>query len=165
MKALLIILAVLIGVIVLIVMIGAALPNHHTTRRTALIKASADQVFTLISGPQDWRTNLKEYKVSDDGNQRVVRETDKHGRTITYTTVESSPPTRLKREIADKNLPFGGSWTWEIQPQAGGCSVTITENGEVYNPVFRFVSKFILGHTRTIDNYLAMLTTAAEHRR
>ncbi len=29
-----------------------------------------------------------------------------------------------------------------------------TEQGEIYNPVFRFVSRFILGYTRTIDTYL-----------
>jgi hypothetical protein len=92
----------------------------------------------------------------------MVRETDKHGQTITYQIVQSQPPTLLKRTIADRNLPFGGSWTWDIQPQASGSLLTITEEGDVYNPVFRFVSKFILGHTRTMDNYLAMLSTALD---
>ena len=30
----------------------------------------------------------------------------------------------------------------------------ITENGEVYNPLFRFMSRFVFGHTATIDKYL-----------
>jgi hypothetical protein len=38
--------------------------------------------------------------------------------------------------------------------------VQITEDGEVYNPVFRFVSRFILGHTRTMDFYLRALGNA-----
>jgi hypothetical protein len=42
-----------------------------------------------------------------------------------------------------------------------GIMVTlITENGEVYNPIFRFVSRFIMGHTATLDAYLKSLTTA-----
>ena len=40
---------------------------------------------------------------------------------------------------------------------SGGSVVTITEHGSVYNPVFRFVSRFIMGHTATIDGYLRAL--------
>jgi len=81
---------------------------------------------------------------------------------MTYEIVESQPPTLLKRAIADKSLPFGGTWTWNIQPAGEGSSVTITENGEVYNPIFRFVSRFVIGHTRGIDKYLAMLEAAID---
>jgi hypothetical protein len=33
----------------------------------------------------------------------------------------------------------------------------ITENGEIYNAFFRFVSRYIIGHHRTIDSFLAAL--------
>jgi hypothetical protein len=36
-----------------------------------------------------------------------------------------------------------------------GCS-----RGKVYNPVFRFVSRFILGHTQAMDAYLKALGKA-----
>jgi hypothetical protein len=39
----------------------------------------------------------------------------------------------------------------------GASIVAITEHGSVYNPAFRFVSKFIMGHTATIDAYLRAL--------
>jgi hypothetical protein len=32
--------------------------------------------------------------------------------------------------------------------------LSITENGEVYNPAFRFVSRYIMGHAATVDAYL-----------
>ncbi|HMA23731.1 MAG TPA: hypothetical protein VKP00_07045, partial [Gemmatimonadaceae bacterium] len=35
--------------------------------------------------------------------------------------------------------------------------VTIVERGSVYNPLFRFVSRFFMGHTATIDAYLRAL--------
>jgi hypothetical protein len=38
--------------------------------------------------------------------------------------------------------------------------VRITEEGEVYNPVFRFISRFVIGQTRTIETYLRDLGTA-----
>ncbi|HWY67824.1 MAG TPA: SRPBCC family protein [Terriglobales bacterium] len=162
MKILFIVLGVIIFAIAAVVVVGALLPKSHTASRTAIIKATPEQVFALISGPQDWRTDLKEYKFFDESGRHMQRDTDKHGQTITYEIVQSQPPTLRKTTIADKNLPFGGSWTWNIQPESDGCAVTITEDGEVYNPVFRFVSRFIMGHTRTIDNYLAMLENAAK---
>jgi hypothetical protein len=51
--------------------------------------------------------------------------------------------------IADPNLPFGGTWTYEIRPGNGGATLTITENGEVYNVIFRLVSR-LTGHDKTI---------------
>ena len=162
MKIALIVLVALVVLVILIVAIGAMLPKQHTASRTVELRATAEQAFALISGPQDWRTDLKEYKFFDEGTRRMVRETDKRGQTITYEIVQSQPPSLLKRTIADKNLPFGGSWTWKIQPQGKGSTVTITEDGEVYNPVFRFASKFIMGHTRTIDSYLAILSRALQ---
>jgi len=166
MKLLLIALAVLVVTILAIVIIGALLPQKHTATRTTLIQATPAQIFRLISGAQDWRTDLKEYKFFDQGGRHMVRETDKHGQTITYEIVHSQSPVMLKRAVADKSLPFGGSWTWTIRPEGeAACEVTITEDGEVYNPVFRFVSRFIMGHTKTIDNYLAMLTAAAKQNR
>jgi len=163
MKVAIIVLAVLGVTIVAVVAIGALLPRKHTATRTAIIQATPEQIFRFISGPQDWRTDLKEYKFFEQDGRHMVRETDKHGQTITYEIVQSQPPIILKRTIADKRLPFGGSWTWIMKPLSEtACEVTITEDGEVYNPVFRFVSRFIMGHTKTIDNYLAMLAEAAK---
>lgn len=39
----------------------------------------------------------------------------------------------------------------------GATELTVIEDGEVYNPLFRFVSRLIIGHTATIDVYLAAL--------
>ena len=164
-KLLLFVLAIFVLSIFLIVLIGAMLPRQHTATRSALVKATPDQVFALISGPQDWRTDLKNYSYFDESGRRMIRETDTHGQTITFEIVQSRPPMLLKRTIADKSLPFGGSWTWQIQPKEAGSIVTITEDGEVYNPVFRFVSRFIMGHTRTLENYLAMLSSALQNQK
>lgn len=164
-KILLVVLALFVLSIIIIVLVGAMLPKQHTATRSAIVKATPEQVFALISGPQDWRTDLKNYSYFDESGRHMIRETDTHGQAITYEIVQSQPPTLLKRRIADKSLPFGGSWTWQIQPRGSDSNVTITEDGEVYNPVFRFVSKFIMGHTRTLDIYLAMLTGAAQNQK
>ena len=60
--------------------------------------------------------------------------------------------------IADPNLPFGGTWTYELTPQADGSTMLrITENGEIRNIFFRFVSRFLMGYTKTMEDYLNAL--------
>jgi len=40
--------------------------------------------------------------------------------------------------------------------------VTITEDGEVYNPIFRFMSAYVFGHTATIEQYLTDLESRVQ---
>ncbi len=43
--------------------------------------------------------------------------------------------------IADPSLPFSGTWTYEIKPTGTGRELTLTEDGEVGNPIFRVMQK------------------------
>lgn len=133
----------------IVVLIGAMLPKEHVASRSILLHASPSEVFSLIAGPSDWR-GLK-YEVLTETPLKW-RETDSSG-AITYERVETIVPKRIVNRIADPKLPFGGSWTYEMAPSGNGTELTITENGVVYNPLFRFVSRFILGHSATIDKY------------
>jgi hypothetical protein len=98
--------------------------------------------------------------VPDAGGRELVRETTRNGETITYEILNRKPPESIERRIATENLPYSGAWFFLLRPEAGGTTVRITEDGEVYNPVFRFVSRFVLGHTRTVDAYLRALGKA-----
>jgi hypothetical protein len=70
-------------------------------------------------------------------------------------------PSLIVARIADANLPFGGTWTYRVAPAAGGAEVTITEDGEVYNPFFRFMSKFVFGHAATLEEFVKNLEARA----
>ena len=76
---------------------------------------------------------------------------------MTLVTVERLPQRRLVRRIADENLPFSGGWTMEIGEFGEVTSLTVTETGEIENPLFRFMSHYVIGHTSTIDRYLTAL--------
>jgi hypothetical protein len=146
------------GLLILVVVIGSLLPQKHNVSRAVTLHSPAETVWTVISGPPTWRPNVTSYQeLPPHDGHRVWSETDKHGQKITYEAVESTPPRRLVTRIVDTGLPFGGTWTYEIVPAGGSSTLTITENGEVYNPLFRFVSRFILGHTAELDNYLKAL--------
>ena len=87
---------------------------------------------------------------------RSYRETGGDG-AILYVVEEEIPSRRLVTRIADRSLPFGGAWTFDLLPNASGTILRITEDGEVYNPVYRFMSAFVFGHHATIDTYLTDL--------
>ena len=63
-------------------------------------------------------------------------------------------PRRLVLRIATDDLPFGGTWTYEIAAVEGGATLRITEDGFVKPALFRFMARFIFGHTATIEQYL-----------
>jgi hypothetical protein len=152
-----IVVALLLGSILFVVVIGYALPKQHVAARAIALRQKPADVFALISNFKDgpsWRAGLQQVELlpDRDGHKRF-RETSKNG-SIMMEVVEWNSPVRLVTRIDDKDLPFGGIWIFEVSPSAEGSRLNITERGEVYNPVFRFVSRFILGYTGTLDTYL-----------
>lgn len=133
-------------------MIGLALPKGHTATRTAVFRAKPEAMFALIAGPQDWRTAYEPVETGA-GMQRRWKETSRHG-AILFEEVRSDAPRLYEMRIANEDLPFGGSWMFELTPAGTGTRVQVTEAGQVKPPVFRFISQFMLGHTRTIEGYL-----------
>jgi len=153
--------AVLIGLIAAIVIVGALLPRDHVATMSARIAGSPAAVWETITTPAQfasWRTDVTSVDLlPPTPTGPSWREHSRNG-AITMVVALAEPPHRLIGRIADKNLPFGGEWEYRIDPDgATGSVVTITERGSVYNPAFRFVSRFIMGHTATIDGYLRAL--------
>jgi hypothetical protein len=165
MKYLLIALAGVVFLILCVVVIGSLLPKRHVVSRQANYRATPEQLFSLIAGPQSWRPDVKHWEAlpNNDGHE-LTRETSRGGETIDYELLERLPNKSLKRRIATANLPYSGSWTYTLEPSGETTTVRITEDGEVHNPIFRFVSRFILGHTSTIDSYLRVLGTATSRQ-
>ena len=71
--------------------------------------------------------------------------------------MEEVPPSRLVTRIADEELPFGGSWTFELRPDGAGTLLTITERGFVKNVIFRALARYVFTHHRTLEQYLRTL--------
>lgn len=158
MRILLVVLGVVAVLIFAVVVIGALLPKHHHVSRVASFRAAPEQLFALIAGPQNWRPDVTKFEaVSDSSGRQLARETTRNGETITYELSNQKPPQSIERRIATEGLPYSGAWFFQLQRENDTTSVRITEDGEVYNPIFRFVSRFVLGHTRTIDDYLRAL--------
>ena len=85
------------------------------------------------------------------------KEVDQHGGSITYEAIEEVPAVRLVTHIADPNLPYGGYWIQEIKREPEGCELTVTEDGEIYNPFFRFMARVFMNPAMYLEMYLKAL--------
>jgi uncharacterized protein YndB with AHSA1/START domain len=161
MKYVLIVLGIIAALILLVVLIGWSLPVKHHVTREATVPVQAGAVFATITDVDkcpEWRKSVKSVEhVADSAGRKRFREIGGDG-SILFEIEAETPGEQLVTRIADPSLPFGGTWTYDLIPRGGTTTVRITEDGEVYNPVFRFVSRFVMGHTATIDRYLADLT-------
>ena len=159
MRYVLIAVGILAALVLCVVLVGWTLPKHHRVTVGRAYVGTPAALFSLISDVRaypSWRTGLtKVDALADEGGRLRWRETSKGNGPITYVMEEAVLNERLVARIADTNLPFGGAWTYEIKPiGTTGVGLSITEDGDVYNPIFRFVSRFVMGHTATIERYL-----------
>lgn len=165
-KWLLYVVAGLGGLVALMALIGLALPKGHRASRDMIFAAAPATVFAVIADVArypEWRPDVSRVELlPDDGRGVLFREHGKNG-VILFRIEQSDPPSRMMTRIADPSLAFGGTWTYALTPTpSGGTSLTITEDGEVYNPVFRFLSKVVFSPTATIEGYLAALRKKLE---
>ncbi len=140
--------------------IGATLPKDHVASRKLRLRQSPEVIWAAITdvdGFTAWRKDVKSIKkLPEENGKPGWVETMDMGE-IPLRVEESVPPRKLVTRIADPNLPFGGIWTFEIEPVEGGATLRITEAGEVKPALFRFMSRFIFGQATTIEAYLKHL--------
>lgn len=149
--------AVLLAIV--LVVAGYLLPVGHVASSEATFDRPPSEVFAAIADVKDyasWRADLSRVEVLSAGPKMRWIESGSSG-DITFEIEQASPPSLLRARIADPSLPFGGSWTYEVTPSGSGTRVRITERGEVYNPLFRVLSRFVFGHTATMEQFLRNL--------
>ena len=158
---LVVITAVGAGLIVLTIIIGVVLPRTFTAVRTASYGRPVAEVWKVITdfpATPTWRPGvIKVIRGVDAGGKPVWEETFRNNMALHLATEEFVPEKRLVRRIFGEGLPFTGRWIFALAPEGGGTRIVLTEEGDVPNPFFRFVSKVIMGHDRHLDKYLVDL--------
>lgn len=156
MKIVLLVLAVIVAMIAIVLIIGASLSKNHSASRSATFKKDRRAVYDVVrnvSAAPEWREDVQKVEVLDD---KHFREHSRMG-VVTFEIVDDNPGRTFITRIADTNLGYSGSWTHQFEETPDGTRLTITENGEVMNVFFRFMSRFVFGHTASIDSYLKSL--------
>jgi len=155
------ILAVLVALVGCVAWFGARLPVAHVATRSIVLPVPPDTVFAAITNfasTPSWRPDVQRVDLVADGPGGHPRFTEiSRSGSLTMEVALVEPPARLVTRIVGDDLPFGGAWSYRIDPDGPGSRVTITEHGEVYNPVFRFISRYVMGHATTLETYLKAL--------
>jgi len=129
MKWVLIAIGGLAVIVALVAIVGARLPRNHAASRSLALRRSPEEIWPIIM-------------------QATA------GSGVPVDVIESDPPRRQVTRVKDTEKMFGGTWTIAITPTPSGSTVKITEDGWVANPVFRFVSRYVVGHHATMDGML-----------
>jgi hypothetical protein len=129
MKWILLGIAAIGAVVALVAVIGATLPRNHVASRSLAVRRSPEEIWPVI-----------------------MQATASSG--VPVDVIQSDPPRRQVTRVKDTEKMFGGTWTITVTPTAAGGTLTITEDGWVGNPIFRFVSRYVMGHHATMDGML-----------
>jgi len=160
MKIVLFVLVAIVALIGVVMLVGSLLPRGHVASRSGRFRQAPEtlwQTLTDFAAMPAWAPEVQKVeRVADLNGHPVWMHTGKQW-SAPMEVVELTPPRRFAMRIADPKLPFGGTWTYEIAPTDGGSTVTITENGEIGSPIFRFMARFVFGYTSTMDGYLKAL--------
>ncbi|MGH9311950.1 MAG: SRPBCC family protein [Vicinamibacterales bacterium] len=159
-RVLRVLVVVLVALLAAIAGIGLMIDQSHVASRSVVFQAAPEAIWkavTDVDAYPTWRpdvTAVERLPAVPAGPAWV--EVSGSGERLPLETVESEPPRRYVARIGP-GQPFGGTWTYEIRPEGSGSRLTITERGEVYNPIFRFMARFVFGYSATMESYLDAL--------
>ena len=149
--------ALVLGIVALL---GLRLPVSHVATRSIWLAQPPEKVYGLIhdfENASGWRADVTSVEMlGQTAGKLRYKEHGKQG-DVTYEVVEDLSGQRIVTRIVDQDLGYSGSWTIDLTGENNGTRVRVTENGEVSNVIFRFLSRYVFGHTSTIDEYLKSL--------
>ncbi len=134
-----------------------------------MIPASQEKIWALITDVEAqprWRTGLKAVEVLPAGPDGPCWREIQTSMAMPLCVTASDAPRRRVVRIADPKLPFGGDWTYELEPAGaatgtGATRVTITERGTTGPAMWRFFGHYLYGEDRSIRQYLEDMERAA----
>ena len=146
---------------------GLFIARDHVASSSIVLGKSPAEIWALVSDFEHstkWRTDISAVRMDApiDGKLRFT-ESGAQG-DVQFEVISQQPPFRQSVRVVDDDQPFGGVWTWQIEPVDEGASpktrVTLTEAGFMKSPIFRTMGKLFFSPTDTMDEYLAALAKA-----
>jgi hypothetical protein len=172
MRALKVTVLVLLGLVVVVVGIGAFLPKDFRVERTIKVDASPEVVFDQVSSLRKWNAwspwiardpSIKnEFTGPDDGVGATVTWTSEESGDGTQTITLSEPPTRIemKLDFGDMGQPNAD---WTFVPSGDGVRVTWGLSGTASGPLGGYFAKMMDGWVGAdYEDGLARLKLVAE---
>ena len=156
------IIAIFIGIPVVAILVGLALPRDHVVIMRISFSSPPKRVWSLISdfaNTPSWRTDVTGVRIDNPSNPLRFTESSTQG-DVPFEVVSQEPPKRQVVRVIDDEQPFGGTWMWELEPEGAGSRMTITEEGFIKNPLFRTMGVIFFRPTDTKRSYMEALAKA-----
>jgi uncharacterized protein YndB with AHSA1/START domain len=146
MKIIWIILGCAAGVFLIVLIFGLLQPVKHSVTRAVVVRQKPEVVFALLEDAAalpSWSTSVAKCETLPAAQGKPsFRCTLKWGSMqMIITQIERDPPKRLVNSMTREGGPVLGTWTYQIAPEGGGSRVSITEEGELKNPIYRAMSR------------------------
>lgn len=159
---LLLIIVIPLILIALATLIGLRLPKTHIAASRIRLSAKPQEVWDIITdfaAHPTWRPGLAAVELGPEVDGRptwydvcALRHTR-----VQFAVVERMPPRRLVTRLVGEHLPLSGTWIYELSEQDDGTLLTITESDQIYNPLFRFFSRYVISYYGVMDVFLMAL--------
>lgn len=146
----------LVSLVAAMVVGGLATPRVHVVVRTIVLKAPPATVWKLIRTFKEypnWRDDIFSVEEMVGSDPRPAW-TQIGGKSLSYIATTDEAPVRFTTRILDDDLGYSSEWQHVLAPVGDGTRLTITETGEVPNPIFRFLGAHIVGYNGPIDAFL-----------
>jgi hypothetical protein len=145
--------------------LGSKLPAEHKASVTEVVPASQRKVWGLMTNIEAlprWRTGLRAVKPLPDKDGAPCWAEVQDRMTMPLCADVREEPTKQVVRIADPKLPFGGTWTYLLEPAGENATrVTIIEDGTTGPTMWRFMDRYVMHEDRQIKLYMADLQRAA----
>lgn len=164
--AIVVTLGLLSAAVLIMFILGSALPREHIATASTMIHAPQGRIWSLmedLDAQPHWRTSLKSIEAlpNDSDGHRCWAEVQRGMRIPLCEETVDAPTTRVVA-IADPTLNYGGRWTYNLTALTPDTTqVTILEEGTVDSPLWRFVGHYLFHEDTFLKRYEADLQRAA----
>ena len=160
MKWILVLFGVLVAAVAIAYTVGTRLPQDHLAAARARFAVPPDSVYAAITDVDaypKWRKDVKSVsRLPAQSGHTAWRETAGSG-VLDYEATVAIRPNRVVNTITTKGAGFAGRWIFQILPDSLGSTLTITEEGTVQQPLFRFLQRYVFGTHAAMETFLHSL--------
>ena len=153
-------LAAVVALVVIVLGIGMSIDERHTITRTRTLPHPPSEVWAVIRDfgrAPEWQPGVESVERVEGESSETWRMSGSFG-DMPIRVEDEVAGYELVTRIVDDDMPFGGTWTYQLEPVEEGARLTITEDGFVRNPFYRFASRYVFGYDRTVEEYLEALS-------
>jgi hypothetical protein len=142
---------------------GMSVPEHYAATVVAQVPGDPVTVFAALSDPErrpQWAPGVARIgQVSDDLLGRPVwRELDPTNDRFEFSVVSAEFPVWCTTTTKPEEIGVAATWTWTVAPAGTGTAVTLSEEGEISNPLFRGIWALRYGAYQQVEQDLAALS-------